>query len=83
MWAYELWTPIWPNAVVDISTVVDRKKAAIALYESQMEDRDYAAAILGLNAYRGLPFRLPFAEGFYTAPAPDFAGLARRLRLLS
>ena len=81
VWAYELWTPIWPNRLVDISSVVTRKEEAIGLYASQMADRNYAAAILGLNRYRGMPFRRDYAEGFYVCSAAEFSSLAHKLHL--
>jgi len=82
VWAYELWTPIWPNKVVDIGSAVARKEKAIGLYASQMADRDYAAAILGLNRYRGMPFRLDYAETFYACGVDEFSSLSRKLHLL-
>lgn len=77
--AYEVWTPSWPNAVVDISAVAERKAEAIRLYASQMEDRDYVAATLGLNRFRGLPHRVEHAEAFYRCDRAAFARLAALL----
>jgi LmbE family N-acetylglucosaminyl deacetylase len=77
--AYEVWTPLWPNVVVDISSVAERKEEAIRLYESQVEDRDYASAAIGLNRFRGLPHSVAFAEAFYRASAANFARLTRLL----
>lgn len=71
--AYEVWTPLWPNVAVDISSVADRKSEAIDLYRSQADDRDHAAAALGLNCFRGLPHRVAFAEAFFRATPADFA----------
>ena len=77
--AYEVWTPLWPNVAVDISSVAERKKEAIALYRSQAEDRDHAAAALGLNRFRGLPHRVEFVEAFFRASPTDFARIAALL----
>lgn len=71
--AYEVWTPLWPNVAVDISSVADPKKEAISLYRSQADDRDHADAALGLNRFRGLPHRVEFAEAFFRASPTDFA----------
>jgi LmbE family N-acetylglucosaminyl deacetylase len=77
--AYEVWTPLWPNVAVDISDVARRKEEAIRLYRSQLEDRDHAAAALGLNRFRGLPHSVAFAEAFFRASPADFAGLTALL----
>ena len=77
--AYEVWTPLWPNVAVDISSVAERKKEAISLYRSQAEDRDHAAAALGLNRFRGLPHRVELAEAFYRASPADFSRLTALL----
>jgi LmbE family N-acetylglucosaminyl deacetylase len=51
---YEVWTPLARVAYVeDISAVIERKLAALALHRSQVEDVAYADAIRGLNRYRG------------------------------
>lgn len=69
---YEVSQPLRPNALVDITGVSDAKYAAIALHESQMKLRDYAAFARGLNAYRAmtLPPHVKFAEGYWVTPLP-------------
>ncbi len=79
IWAYEVWTPLWPNISVDISTVAERKERAIRLYGSQLDDRDYAAAALGLNRFRGLTHSVDFAEAFFECRPAEFGGLAKLL----
>lgn len=73
--AYEVWSALWPNLAVDIGTVADEKAALIRLYASQMADRDYAGAILGLNRYRGLQHRIAFAEAFHRCTPAQFREL--------
>jgi len=51
---YEISHPLLPNALVDIARVAAEKREAIAAYPSQLDVRDYAAAVGGLNAYRRL-----------------------------
>jgi LmbE family N-acetylglucosaminyl deacetylase len=80
--AYEVWTPLIPNAVVDIGAVAERKAEAIRLYASQMDDRDYVAATLGLNRFRGLPHRLAHAEAFHRCDAAAFGRLTALLDAL-
>lgn len=79
IWAYEVWTTIWPNACVDITTVADVKQRAITAHASQMADRDYASAMLGLNRYRGLRHQVGLAEAFFATSAREFASLTATL----
>jgi LmbE family N-acetylglucosaminyl deacetylase len=79
IFAFEVWTTLWPNALVDIVAVAERKDHAIRLYESQMADRDYARATLGLNSYRGLARGLDYAEAYYVCSASEFGQLAAQL----
>lgn len=72
---YEVWAPLWANMAVDIGTVAESKSASIHLYASQMADRDYAAAVLGLNRYRGLQHRVAFAEAFHRCTPAQFRDL--------
>ncbi len=51
---YEISHPLLPNALVDISSVSERKAEALRSYASQQAVRDYASALWGLNAYRRL-----------------------------
>ncbi len=77
--AYEVWSALWPNRAVDIGAVAGQKAALIGLYASQMGDRDYAGAILGLNRYRGLAHRVAYAEAFHRCSPAAFAALTARL----
>jgi LmbE family N-acetylglucosaminyl deacetylase len=79
VWGYEVWSTLWPNFAVDISAVVEQKRAAINCYVSQTGDRPYAEAILGLNRYRGLRVHVDFAEAFYVCAAKEFLTLADTL----
>ena len=64
---YEVWTAIrFPNVKVDITPVVEEKKKAILLHESQIKDLDYVGMIIGLNAYRGKGHGCDYAEVFYS-----------------
>ncbi len=53
-YAYEAWTPLYPNCAVDIMEVIEAKRQALSTYESQIKDRDYLRAALGLNSYRSI-----------------------------
>lgn len=76
---YELWATLSPNVAIDISTVADQKDKVIRLYESQIADRDYASAILGLNHYRGLQHRLEYAEAYFACNSSQFIHISNSL----
>lgn len=80
IWAYELWSTLWPNVLVDITSVADEKHQAICRYASQQNERDYASAILGLNCYRGLPFKIPYCEAFFVCGSAQFSTIVRSMR---
>lgn len=68
--AYAVWAPFpAPDLLVDISSYYRLKEFAINKHVSQVHDRDYAQAILGLNSYYalGLPTHhlgISYAEPF-------------------
>jgi len=63
---YEVGQPLAVNVLVDITRVMDLKKQALYVYKSQLEERDYADVIIGLNRFRSLtlPKGVSHAEGF-------------------
>ena len=73
--AYEVWSTLWPNMAIDIGGVADEKARLIRMYASEMGDRDYAAAVLGLNRYRGMQHRVELAEAFHRCDAVQFRAL--------
>ena len=76
IWAYEVWTPILINRLVDITPVIEKKRAAMATQESQLKTRGYDKAILGLNQYRAEINGLEgFGEGFFATTMAIYAKL--------
>ena len=62
---YEIWSPIYANRLLKIDSVINIKKAAILCHKSQMKERGYLEAILGLNSYRAGMFSVGrYAEAF-------------------
>ena len=49
---YEVWAPLTPNRLADISDVLEAKIAALQCHESQLRSLDYVAVTRGLAAYR-------------------------------
>lgn len=67
----EIGWPLPPNALVDVSTVWERKEAAIRCYASQLAGHDYLGRIEGLGRYRGLTLgdAAAVVEAFRVTPA--------------
>lgn len=65
VYAYEVWTAIIPNLVVDISCAIERKKSALSKFSSQLISHDWMEAAVSLNRYRGVTSGAGlFAEAF-------------------
>jgi len=64
--AYEVWTPLIPNRLVNISNVVEAKKNALMEHASQLKELDYLDAAMSLNRYRAAMYKKSsqFAEAF-------------------
>ncbi len=79
--AYEVWTPLKPNCVVNITRQMEQKRAALRCHRSQLEQLDYLHAMEGLAQYRSALIPLPdvrFAEAFWRSTPQAFTcGLER------
>lgn len=82
VWCYEVWSPLWPNVLVDISDVQALKRGVIEIYASQTAGLHYAEGILGLNSYRGLKVNVAHAEAFYVCSAAEFCAVADQMNRL-
>lgn len=71
---YEVWTPIIPNIVVDISDIIEKKIQAIKCYESQLKYINYLDTIIGLNSYRSITNLQGkgYCEGFLLLDFDDY-----------
>lgn len=78
VWAYETWTPLPANRVVDVSRVVVRKERAIAAHATAHLAFD-VGAMLGLNRYRSLHGLMGrgWAEAYLAASPSSYASLLR------
>jgi len=77
---YEVWTPLFPNIVVEIDTTVDSKRRALQCYKSQLAHMDYVHTGIALNAYRSSAIGCKtarFVEAFYSLPFADYRRLHR------
>jgi len=80
VWAYQVYTAVLSNVVVDITDTQQRKEQAIRTFASQLRSRDWAHFAAGLAAYnsRALPGKdRRYAETFHVAPLADYAALCR------
>ncbi len=72
--AYEVWSAIAPNRVVDITSTFERKINALSAYSSQLAEIDYIYHITGLNAYRSMTIPASrYAEAFIEIPGERFS----------
>ena len=77
--AYEVWTPLFPNVLVDISGTAEQKRQALHIYQSQLKDNDLVASVFGLNAYRYMAVGgTGLAEAFWMGSASEYCALYRR-----
>ena len=53
-WGVEIWTPLLATRIQDVTTVYERKAAALSEHRSQLEYTDNLHLILGMNAHRSL-----------------------------
>lgn len=72
--AYEIWTPHAPNRLVNISTVVEEKRAAMQEHASQLHELDYLEASIGLNRYRAGMYSvgIQYAEAFIMSTSEEY-----------
>lgn len=79
VWAYQVYTALLSNVIVDITALAERKRRAIAGWQSQSTSRDWGHFALGLNAFnsRFLPQATSprYAESFFVVPLKDYLEL--------
>jgi len=69
---YEISQPFRPNTLIDISSVAEKKYAAILRHESQIAIRGYRDFAAGLNRYRSMTLdQCEYAEGYFVVNAKD------------
>jgi len=78
LWGYEVWTPLIPILIVDITSVYDRKVAALREHASQLEYNDLVHMGLAISAQRSMYVSREAQHGEAFAPlgAPAAADLA-------
>ena len=72
---YEVWTPVNPNLIINITQEMGRKIDAIRACKTQIDSVDYESFLKNLNAYRSCFAMSPmvkYAECFYTLSAKEY-----------
>ena len=80
---YEVWTPLFPNIVVEIDGVLELKERALGCYRSQLAYMDYIHTGIALNAYRSSAIGCKtarFVEAFFALSLADYRRLFRATR---
>ncbi len=52
--AFEVWSTLVPNVIVDISSSIGEKREALSRYASQLSAQDWRDAAVSLSRYRGV-----------------------------
>ena len=78
VWGYQVYSPVLPNVVVDISDVAQTKASVVRLWTSQMKRRKLDHYILGFNAFnmRLLP-KAEYVEAFFVVPVREYCELCQ------
>ena len=78
---YEVWTPLSPNLVVDITHLIDKKLEAIKAHKSQINIINYPEKIRGLNAYRSITAGkdVEYCEAFYKCSKQEYIAIAKEM----
>lgn len=81
VWAYQVYTALPLNAVVNITSAIDQKTKAIQCYSSRFKQRDWAHYAKGLNAsnvrYLHRNTKQDYAEVFMNLPLERYIDLCR------
>lgn len=79
IYAYPIWLPLYPNVLIDISSVWEKKKEAINCYKSQLATRDYIKMSYSLGKYwatvKGR--NLEVVETFFRASFNEYTKLCK------
>lgn len=81
VYAYPVWFPVYPNLLVDISSVWEQKVKAIKCYSSQLATRDYVKMSKALCEYwatvKGRDIQ--YAESFFRATFKEYVNLGKKI----
>jgi LmbE family N-acetylglucosaminyl deacetylase len=77
VYAYEVWTPLMPNRIVDITEHAEIKEKALSQYTSRLKDVDYVSTTMALNRYRSITTMKGrgYAEAFLCMDSEEYLDL--------
>ncbi len=78
-WGYEVWTPLVPTLIVDVTSVFERKRAALEEHRTQLAYRDIRRKGLALGAQRAMYLSSAALHGEGFAPLGGPSGSDREL----
>lgn len=80
VYAYEVWSALVPNAVIDITRSADKKREAIGCHRSQLAAHDWVEAALSLNRFRGIASGSGiYAEGFMRHTLKEYLDILQKM----
>lgn len=82
IWEYEVWAPLIPNTVINISNEFTKKNDLMCIYKSQLQLISYLEIMEGLNKYRvsAIPIKgITHVEAFYCSSEPVYKDKIKRL----
>lgn len=83
VYSYETWSMVPANVLVDITDWMDRKRRAIALFQSQTASFDYVHCTTGTNSHRSWLVRgAGYFEAFFRLPKSGYVSLIEQLNEL-
>ena len=80
IWAYQVYSTVFPNVLVDITGVAEEKAKTVDLWASQKASRDWAHYILGMNAFNSRFLKKPgqnYVESFLVLPSEEYFSLCQ------
>ena len=82
-WGYEVWTPLVPERVVDVTCAFERKLTALCAHASQLALADHLHAAAGLGAQRSAYLDHPARQGeAFTQLVAEFPADSEELAIL-
>ena len=79
IWAYQVYSQLPGNVVVDITEMANAKAEIVEMFKSQTNKRDWAHYILGMNAFTSrllnTSIHKPYAEAFFVLPLNEYKDL--------
>lgn len=83
--SYEIWSLLQPNAILDISSVINEKLGLISVYRTQLSEIDYISYAKSLARVRAVQKGADktrekgFAECFFVLPSADYCDIVNSI----